>query len=154
MIQEQGRGSWALPLAMSSSPSLNYEACRMAVSLITMTDWPSVGISQTVIVVCTGDERKRGRSLFSIGSGLSLPLSRSLSLPFFFLHENSRILSCDWLREGKRCCMVWRGRSGAKPETGDVALMVLCSLLSPWHRSLKITLLPHCRVKSMLIYIH
>ena len=129
-------------LAMSSSSSLSYEACRMAVSLITMTDWPSVGISQTVIVVCTGDERK--------GGGPSSPLapaSRSLPLTPFFLHENSRILPCDWLGERKRCCMVWRGRSGAKPETGDVALMVHCSLLSPWHRSLKITLLPHCRLR-------
>lgn len=33
--------------------------------------------------------------------------------------------------------MIWRGRAGGKPETGDVALMVLCSLLSLLHKILK-----------------
>lgn len=54
---------------MSSSSSLNYEGSGMAASLITMTDCPSVGISQMVIVACVGYKGKE--ELISYWSSLS-----------------------------------------------------------------------------------
>lgn len=48
-------GIW---LPKSSNSSLNYEGWGMAASLITMTDCPSVGISQMVIVGCVGYKEK------------------------------------------------------------------------------------------------
>lgn len=59
----------------------------MAASLITMTDCPSVGISQMVIVVLVGCEGKEEGHF-------------SLAFPFLSLHENSHRLGSDWL-EGK-----------------------------------------------------
>lgn len=81
------RGLWQ-PAAglspMSSSSSLNYEGSGMAASLITMTDCPSFGISQTVIVACVGYEGKEEAHF-------------SLVFPFLSLHENSQKLKSDWL---------------------------------------------------------
>lgn len=56
----------------------------MAASLITMTDCPSDGISQTVIVVCVGYEGKEEGHF-------------SLAFPSLSLHENSQRLRSDWL---------------------------------------------------------
>lgn len=44
-------GSWALT-TLSSSSSLNYEGWAKAASLITVSDCPSVGVSQMAIAAC------------------------------------------------------------------------------------------------------
>lgn len=56
----------------------------MAASLITMTDYPSVGIPHMVIVVCVVCKGKEDGYF-------------SLAFPFFSLHENSPRLGRDWL---------------------------------------------------------
>lgn len=49
-----------------------------------MTDCPSVGVSQTVIVACVGYKGKEEAHF-------------SLVFPFLSLHENSQRLRSDWL---------------------------------------------------------
>lgn len=75
-------GSWALT-TLSSSSSLNYEGWAKAASLITVSDCPSVGVSQMAIAACAWYKEKEGH--FSL-------VSQTL-----FLHENSKRTRSDWL---------------------------------------------------------
>lgn len=68
---------------MSSSSSLNYEGWATAAGLITVSDCPSVGVSQMAIAACARYEEKEGH--FSLVSQTP------------FLHENSGRAQYDWL---------------------------------------------------------
>lgn len=71
-------------LQLGSQSLHTHEGSGMVASLITMTDCPSVGISQMVIVGCVGyKEKEEGH--FSLG------------FPLLSLLENSQRLGSDWL---------------------------------------------------------
>ena len=63
-------GSWVLT-TVSSSSSLNYEGWAKAASLITVSDCPSVGVSQTAIAACAWYEEKKGPFLIGLPNSFS-----------------------------------------------------------------------------------
>lgn len=100
---------------MSSNSSLNYEGWGMAASLITMTDCPSVGISQTVIVVSVGYKGKEEGHF-------------SLAFPFLSLHENSQRLGSDWLEGEKN--VSWFGKAEMVKSQRQVMLHWWCVVVA------------------------
>lgn len=104
---------------LSSSSSLNYEGWAKAASLITMSDCPSVGVSQMAIAACAWYKEKEGH--FSL-------VSRTP-----FLHENSERTWSDWL-ERKEMFHDLASQNRCKTREGwgctDGALYVVYSVLS------------------------
>lgn len=98
-IRQRGQRERFGEPVVAPAPSVSYEDWGMAASLITMSDWPSVGISHMVIVVCVGYEEKE-EGHFSLAS------------PFLSLHENSLGLGPDWLERKEMFHDLARGRIG------------------------------------------
>lgn len=103
---------------MSSSSSLNYEGWATAASLITVSDCPSVGVSQMAISACARYEEEGHFSLVS-------------RTPF--LHENNESARSDWLEKKETFHdLASQNRCNARDGWGctDGALYVAYSILA------------------------
>lgn len=103
---------------MSSSSSLNYEGWATAASLITVSDCPSVGVSQMAIAACARYEEEGHFSLVS-------------RTPF--LHENNESARSDWLEKKETFHdLASQNRCNARDGWGctDGALYVAYSILA------------------------